>query len=79
MSGRPAWNLSPHGTPAAYRRHLRREEDPCTACSDAEARRQYARPGKEAWNARRRERYATARAAGLSRNEAHDARSRRAA
>lgn len=26
---------SPCGTPAAYRRHLRRDEDPCTACKKA--------------------------------------------
>lgn len=79
MSRRPAWDLSPHGTAAAYRRHLRHDEKPCDACTEAEARRQFARPGKDAWNARRRERYAAARAAGLSYDEAHAARSRRAA
>lgn len=38
--GRPS---SPCGTPAAYRRHLRHKEDPCTACKKAkrdEARQQ---------------------------------------
>jgi hypothetical protein len=35
--GRPV--TAPHGTPAAYKRHLRRGEQPCQACRDANAAR----------------------------------------
>lgn len=45
MSGRPSWNLSPCGTPAAYRRHYRKGQKPCQRCADAH-------------NAATRERYA---------------------
>lgn len=62
------WQLRPHGTRAAYRRHLRRGERACESCLQAERR---AWPGRsDAANARRRERYRQARAMGLSRDEA---------
>ena len=35
----PDWQLRPHGTPAAYYRHLRRGEKPCPSCQQAESRR----------------------------------------
>ena len=78
MSGRPWWNVSPHGTRAAYRRHLRHGERACEACLDAERGTQ-AGPRWDAYNDRRRERYAQGRAAGLTREQAHSARSDRAA
>ena len=76
MSGRPWWNVSPHGTRAAYRRHLRHGERACERCLDAERMGWAARP---AYEERRRERYYAARAAGLSRDEAKALRSDRAA
>jgi hypothetical protein len=62
--------LKPHGTPAAYRRHRRRGEDACRACKDAESQRQAAWKNSAAYAERRRERYAGALDAGLSRTEA---------
>jgi hypothetical protein len=55
------------GTPAAYRRHLRHNGKPvrCERCLKAESTR-----GRDTLNERRRERYAVARAAGLSAREA---------
>lgn len=39
-----SWRLKPCGTPAAYRRHLRRGTPPCQRCKDAEKlRKQLAR------------------------------------
>jgi len=32
---RPAWNLEPCGTTAAYRRHYRKGQRPCQRCRDA--------------------------------------------
>ena len=81
MSGRPFWDLTPCGTPAAYRRHRRNGEKPCAACKRAEAQynsRRWADKA-EAVNAGRRERYAEWRAAGLSRNEAQAMKDRRPA
>jgi hypothetical protein len=56
------------GTPAAYRRHLRRDGKPvrCERCLKAESS-----EGRDALNERRREQYAVARAAGLSAREAN--------
>lgn len=34
MTGRPWWNLEPHGTLAAFRRHERAKEAPCPACRE---------------------------------------------
>lgn len=62
------WQLSPHGTRAAYRRHLRDGEHACEACLQAERRSWHDR--KDAHNAARRERYRRARQAGLSAREA---------
>lgn len=39
--GGPPRELAPHGTPAAYARHLRAKEEPCDACKRAEADRQH--------------------------------------
>lgn len=45
MSGKPwpSWRLRPHGTEAAYRRHLRRGEEACPACLEGAARIQWGR------------------------------------
>jgi hypothetical protein len=61
------------GTPAAYRRHLRLQGKPvrCETCLQGERRRAQDGPNREAFNARRRERYAAARAAGMSAREAN--------
>lgn len=63
-------DMKPHGTRARYRRHLRDEGKPvrCEPCLQAERRRN--RNDKERNNALRRERYAAARAAGLSARQA---------
>ena len=37
MSNRAHWNLEPHGTVAAYRRHYRRGQKPCQLCREAES------------------------------------------
>jgi hypothetical protein len=71
------WQLSPHGTLAAARRHYRDGEKPCRACKQAEQR-DWAERG-ETYNARARERYAQARAAGMSAREARRYRGRGAA
>jgi hypothetical protein len=34
----PDWQLTPHGTLAAYRRHYRRGTQPCEACKQAKSR-----------------------------------------
>lgn len=68
--------LKPHGTPAAYRRHRRRGEPACRACLDGEAERQREAKGSPAYAARRREKYADARAAGLSHRQALEVRDR---
>ena len=39
--------LKPCGTPAAYRRHLRRHEQPCFACRQANAIEHAGRQGSE--------------------------------
>ena len=70
-------DLAPCGTEAAYRRHRRRGEDTCEPCRQANARKAAGR--KEADNARRRERYAQARAEGLSPRQASHVRARKAA
>ena len=61
-----------HGTAARYRWHLRHEGKPvtCRRCLKAESRRAEDSPGRQARNARRRERYAAARAAGLTARQA---------
>jgi hypothetical protein len=69
------WRLRPHGTLAAYRRHYRRGTPVCEACRQAKAR--SSQTPKD--NAARRERYAQARAAGMSWRDADRARDRRAA
>jgi hypothetical protein len=77
----PDWQLRPHGTAAAYRRHLRREGKPvrCPVCLEGEALRQQEWKDRTAYNAARRQRYADAVAAGLSKAEALRVRDRRAA
>ena len=65
MSPRPDWQLKPHGTTAAYKRHYRRGEKPCEACRQAERRRQAGRDRKAEYAARTA-RYAIAREAGIS-------------
>lgn len=71
MTGpRPDWQLRPHGTPAAYRRHYRRGERPCEACRRAEALRHADRGDRTGEYAAKRERYAAAREAGLGAAEA---------
>lgn len=39
--GGPPRELAPHGTSAAFRRHKRADEEPCSACKQAEAERQH--------------------------------------
>lgn len=82
MSGRDWAALEPCGTAAAYKRHLRQGKPVrCVTCLQGEARRWQDKDqaAKEARYAIRRQRYAEARAAGLSPREANRARSRRAA
>jgi len=45
----PDWQLRPHGTAAAYRRHHRRGEKPCESCRQFKAR------DMQDWKARKRE------------------------
>jgi hypothetical protein len=61
---------SEHGTRARYRWHLRHEGPPvrCESCLQAERRRSDRARDRD--NARRRERYAEARAAGLTSRQA---------
>lgn len=66
----------PCGTPAAYRRHYRLGEKPCDACRQAEAR---SKADSRRDSERRRERYARARAQGVSPREALAWRDRSAA
>lgn len=73
----------PCGTEAAYRRHLRREGAPvrCEPCLQAERRRNEDNwqddDWREAYNARRREQYAAARAAGMTAAQATRAKDQR--
>jgi hypothetical protein len=69
----------PCGTASAYRRHYRNGEKPCRPCKQAESRRGQDSPAKKAYNARRRERYSAARAAGLTAREANRRKSLRRA
>jgi hypothetical protein len=70
------WDVEPCGTTAAYRRHLRREGAPvrCEPCLAAERRDSADNwqddDWREAYNARRREQYAAARAAGMTAEQA---------
>jgi hypothetical protein len=70
------WEPKPCGTAAAYRRHLRREGAPvtCEPCLAAERREGEDKRAdddwREAYNERRREQYAAARAAGMIPREA---------
>jgi hypothetical protein len=66
--------LQPCGTPAAYRRHLHHGEKPCRSCTQAEARAKQDKPSRDP--ELRRQRYAEARAAGLSPRDALAARDR---
>ena len=80
MSAWNPWALKPHGTPAAYRRHIRNGQKPvrkfCPRCADAEALRHTEWREQNLDNAARRERYAAARAAGLDWRDALAARDR---
>lgn len=72
MSGVPRGDwaaLKPCGTTAAYRRHLRHGERPCEHCRQAEARLHQER-WRGGYDQVRRDRYATARAAGKNSRDA---------
>lgn len=71
MPALPEWELKPHGTAAAARRHRRNGETVCEACRQAEtlASAEFRERHPEYVAARKkasRDRYRTARAAGLS-------------
>jgi hypothetical protein len=73
----PDWQLKPHGTLAAYRRHLRRGERACESCLQA---------GRRSWslraariNAARADAYRRARDAGMTAAQARIASKRGAA
>lgn len=50
MSARYGFGEAPYGTLAACRRHYRRGEKPCEACSQAQRRRWAERKGTDAGN-----------------------------
>ena len=64
------FDLKPCGTAAAYRRHLRNQGKPvrCERCLQAERIRDDR--ARDAYNTRRRERYAADRAAGMTARQA---------
>lgn len=41
VRGGPPRELQPHGTPAAYKRHIRNREAPCAECKAVESQRQH--------------------------------------
>jgi hypothetical protein len=74
---RPDWQLRPHGTAAAYKRHYRRGETPCETCRRAETLRVAEWRERTGYDADRRDRYRAARAAGLDNYDAQALRSTR--
>lgn len=70
-------DLKPCGTLAAYRRHLRHDEQPCESCLQAGRRDWEDRSARH--NAARRERYWQLREAGYSAREASSGKGRAAA
>ena len=75
MTRRNELDVKPHGTPAAYRRHYRHGEKPCEACRQAESIRLAESAARSGYEARRRQWYRAARAAGLNSREANWAKS----